>query len=339
VGFYLLTAQSETVRVTEIIQFDKFTCVWAIEHFSSLNAERHYSDIFTVGGHKWRLLIFPKGNNVDYLSIYLDVPDSATLPHGCSKYAEFSLAVVNLIDPQLTIKKETYHLFNNTQDSSDWGFTSFMSLLDVHNLTKGYLVDDTLIVEAEVCAQRVIDYEADDSRKQTGLDGLTNQEITGQSEVVSPSPSSEVNPLPEAVSPSRSSQDVGARLGENDYFDIHIQGSDCKGDPQKMPQKHKGGDGVGEGEAQNVRQKGVLPEAPRGKTMNEEQIMMVLGDITRGLVPADLEDPRWSSSAREIDRTFSLVVKLADEFKAMKEEVERLHTWVMTLSEAMKLLG
>nr|ABK23639.1 unknown [Picea sitchensis] len=98
-------AQSETVRVTEIIQFDKFTCAWAIEHFSSLDAERHYSDIFTVGGHKWRLLIFPKGNNVDYLSIYLDVPDSATLPHGCSKYAEFSLAVVNLTDPQLTIRK------------------------------------------------------------------------------------------------------------------------------------------------------------------------------------------------------------------------------------------
>jgi hypothetical protein len=50
-------------------------------------------------------LLFPKGNNVDHLSIYLDVADSASLPYGWSRFAHFSLAVVNQYDPKITVKK------------------------------------------------------------------------------------------------------------------------------------------------------------------------------------------------------------------------------------------
>lgn len=53
------------------------------------------------------MLIFPKGNNVDFLSMYLDVADSANLPYGWSRYAQFSLAVVNQINPKYTIRKGT----------------------------------------------------------------------------------------------------------------------------------------------------------------------------------------------------------------------------------------
>lgn len=52
-----------------------------------------------------RILIFPKGNNVDHLSMYLDVADSATLPYGWSRYAQFSLAVVNQIHNKYSIRK------------------------------------------------------------------------------------------------------------------------------------------------------------------------------------------------------------------------------------------
>lgn len=52
-----------------------------------------------------RILIFPKGNNVDYLSMYLDVADSGTLPYGWSRYAHFSLAVVNQIQTKYSIRK------------------------------------------------------------------------------------------------------------------------------------------------------------------------------------------------------------------------------------------
>lgn len=52
-----------------------------------------------------RILIFPKGNNVDHLSMYLDVADAATLPYGWSRYAQFNLAVCNQAHAKYTVRK------------------------------------------------------------------------------------------------------------------------------------------------------------------------------------------------------------------------------------------
>ena len=119
---------------------------WTIENFSRLS-KKIYSDTFHVGGYKWyvdfcpytsianacylciwvlnfvrlewwswltlfatsrRILIFPKGNNVDHLSMYLDVADSAILPYGWSRYAQFSLTVVNQIHNKYSIRKGNF---------------------------------------------------------------------------------------------------------------------------------------------------------------------------------------------------------------------------------------
>ncbi|XP_034224980.1 ubiquitin carboxyl-terminal hydrolase 12 isoform X5 [Prunus dulcis] len=152
----------------------KFT--WTIENFARLNTKKHYSDMFIVGGYKWRILIFPKGNNVDYLSMYLDVADSGTLPYGWSRYAHFSLAVVNQIHNKYSIRKDTQHQFNARE--SDWGFTSFMPLGDLYDPSRGYLVNDTVVVEAEVAVRKVLDYWSYDSKKETGYVGLKNQGAT-----------------------------------------------------------------------------------------------------------------------------------------------------------------
>ncbi|XP_020577037.1 ubiquitin carboxyl-terminal hydrolase 13-like isoform X2 [Phalaenopsis equestris] len=149
---------------------------WTIESFSRLNTKKLYSDIFVVGGYKWRILIFPKGNNVDHLSMYLDVADSATLPYGWSRNAQFSLAVCNQIHSKFTIRKDTQHQFNARE--SDWGFTSFMPLGDLYDPIKGYLVNDTCVIEAEVAVRRVVDYWNYDSKKETGYVGLKNQGAT-----------------------------------------------------------------------------------------------------------------------------------------------------------------
>ncbi|XP_020672849.1 ubiquitin carboxyl-terminal hydrolase 13 isoform X3 [Dendrobium catenatum] len=149
---------------------------WTIENFSRLNTKKLYSEIFIVGGYKWRILIFPKGNNVDHLSMYLDVADSGTLPYGWSRNAQFSLAVCNQIHNKFTIRKDTQHQFNARE--SDWGFTSFMPLGDLYDPIKGYLVNDTCVIEAEVAVRRVVDYWNYDSKKETGYVGLKNQGAT-----------------------------------------------------------------------------------------------------------------------------------------------------------------
>nr|GEW58681.1 ubiquitin carboxyl-terminal hydrolase 12-like [Tanacetum cinerariifolium] len=115
--------------------------MWTIENFSRLTGKKLYSDVFVVGGYKWRVLIFPKGNNVDHLSMYLDVADSTELPYGWSRYAQFSLAVVNQIHSKFTMRKDTKHQFNARE--TDWGFTSFMPLSELYDPSKGYLLNDT----------------------------------------------------------------------------------------------------------------------------------------------------------------------------------------------------
>ncbi|XP_024032663.1 ubiquitin carboxyl-terminal hydrolase 12-like, partial [Morus notabilis] len=121
---------------------------WTIESFTKLSVRKLYSDIFYVGGYKWRILIFPKGNNVDHLSMYLDVADSETLPYGWSRDAQFSLSVINQIHSEGTVEKVRKHVFNASE--SDWGFASFIPLSELNSSASGFILKDTCIVEAEV---------------------------------------------------------------------------------------------------------------------------------------------------------------------------------------------
>lgn len=74
------------------------------------------------------------------------------------------------------IVADTQHQFNTRE--SDWGFTSFMPLGELYDPNRGYLVNDTLLVEAEVIVRRVVDYWSYDSKKETGYVGLKNQGAT-----------------------------------------------------------------------------------------------------------------------------------------------------------------
>lgn len=71
---------------------------------------------------------------------------------------------------------DTQHQFHARE--SDWGFTSFMSLSELYDPNKGFLVNDTCIIEADVAVRKVVDYWTYDSKKETGYVGLKNQGAT-----------------------------------------------------------------------------------------------------------------------------------------------------------------
>ncbi|KAI3906979.1 hypothetical protein MKW92_023595 [Papaver armeniacum] len=107
--------------------------------------------------------------------MYLDVADSDNLPNGWSRCAEFSLAIVNQIDNKETVRLHVpEHRFHAR--FSDTGFRTFMPLSVLYDPDRGYLLNDTCIVEAEVKILR--DYWNYDSRKETGYVGLENQGAT-----------------------------------------------------------------------------------------------------------------------------------------------------------------
>ncbi|KAF9600797.1 hypothetical protein IFM89_012536 [Coptis chinensis] len=153
------------------------TFTWTIKNFSKVYTRKHYSDVFETSGCKWQVLIYPKGCNGvcngDHLSVYLVVASPEYLPHIWSRYAEFSLSVVNQMYQQSTLRKDAQHKFNRRE--SNWGFTSFIPLCKLHDPKEGFLVNGTLIIEAEVADGMVVDY---DSKMKTGYVGLKNQGAT-----------------------------------------------------------------------------------------------------------------------------------------------------------------
>ncbi|KAK7393143.1 hypothetical protein VNO78_21621 [Psophocarpus tetragonolobus] len=147
---------------------------WTITNFSRI-PKKVFSDVFCVGGYRWRILIFPKGNGVDHLSMYVDVADADKLPYGWNRYAQFCLTVVNQIHSKYAIRKESQHQFNARE--SDWGFVNFMPLAELYDPCRGYLVNDTCIVEADIAVRKDMDWSYD-SKKETGYVGLKNQGAT-----------------------------------------------------------------------------------------------------------------------------------------------------------------
>ena len=53
-----------------------------------------------------------------------------------------------------------------------------MPLSELYDPSRGYVVNDTCFVEAEVAVRRIIDYWTYDSKKETGYVGLKNQGAT-----------------------------------------------------------------------------------------------------------------------------------------------------------------
>ncbi|XP_050229342.1 uncharacterized protein LOC126678491 [Mercurialis annua] len=130
---------------------------WKIDNFSKLTTSYLYSDVFAAERCKWCLRVFPKGNNVDHLSMYLDVPDSVSLPNGWSRNIDLSLSVINQFQKTSTIKKDRQQcVFTATK--INWGAETFVPLREINNLAAGYLVNDTLIVEAEIQVRSVVHY-------------------------------------------------------------------------------------------------------------------------------------------------------------------------------------
>ncbi|KAM1100842.1 hypothetical protein PS1_007238 [Malus domestica] len=129
------------------------TFTWKIDNFSKLNAVKHYSDVYVIGCFEWRILMYPRGKKtVGYLSVYLDVTGSSTLPKGWARYAHFSLSVVNQLQSSKSITKDAGHVF--TKRESESGFASLIPLSEFYNDREGYLVNDMCIIEAKVVVHK-----------------------------------------------------------------------------------------------------------------------------------------------------------------------------------------
>ncbi|KAI4209489.1 MAG: hypothetical protein LQ351_007566 [Letrouitia transgressa] len=161
---------------------------WHIENYRSLTRKER-GPKFDCGGHPWRILLFPFGNNVDFASFYLEQghDDDDKPPEDWYACVQFTLVLWNRNDPSLYITHTANHRFN--AEESDWGFTRFAELRKLFATQWGgsgrpMVEDDAVNVTAYmriykdptgVLWHNFINYN---SKKETGMVGLKNQGAT-----------------------------------------------------------------------------------------------------------------------------------------------------------------
>ncbi|KAF6144062.1 hypothetical protein GIB67_011856 [Kingdonia uniflora] len=129
---------------------------WKIEKFSQITEDLVTSDVFFAGDQQWCIYLRPKGSedveNI-YFSVYLDLVDSETISPVEKVFAEFKLRLKDQISDKHLEIIET-HWFIGANDS--WGYPGFIKFENFNDITKGYLVNDVCILEAEVTVRGLV---------------------------------------------------------------------------------------------------------------------------------------------------------------------------------------
>ncbi|CAG8566428.1 7948_t:CDS:10 [Funneliformis caledonium] len=125
---------------------------WHVSNWRGLE-KRITGPEFEAGGWKWRILLFPFGNNNhDSVSIYLDFSDPKGAPLGWHSCVQFALVLWNPEDATQYIVHHAHHRF--TAEESDWGFTRFYDLRKLFvpsdNRTRALIDNDSTNITAFV---------------------------------------------------------------------------------------------------------------------------------------------------------------------------------------------
>ncbi|GER30569.1 ubiquitin carboxyl-terminal hydrolase [Striga asiatica] len=148
---YITRKRMESIVQNQSLEACKVTkLAWKIDNFSKLNVKKLFSQTCSIAGYKWRIFVYPKGNKADgYLSLYIDVIDEPTAPFGWFVEADITFVLVDQFDQKKSVDRETKGTFKHGQVS--WGYPTFISHDKLHDQTRGYIVDDTCLIEVELC--------------------------------------------------------------------------------------------------------------------------------------------------------------------------------------------
>ncbi|ESQ47844.1 hypothetical protein EUTSA_v10020926mg [Eutrema salsugineum] len=147
-----LFEKSELFTVAEKFYNPRFT--WTIRGFSTLLKDTYYSDVFSIGGRRWNIQVNPSGRATGEgkaLSMYLIVNANEKFRPYEKIYVRAKLRVLNQRQFN-NIEMQIDHWFNGQGygDEFGWGLHEFISLSDLKDSSKGFLVNDVLMVQVEI---------------------------------------------------------------------------------------------------------------------------------------------------------------------------------------------
>ncbi|OBT84028.1 hypothetical protein VE02_07097 [Pseudogymnoascus sp. 03VT05] len=156
--------------------------------------KRVYWPTFECGGLTWRVLMYPSGNNVDFVSLYFEAgPKVGKEQDNWYACAELAIVLWNPSKPSKYVSHVAKHRFHTAEN--DWGFTKFSQLKNLFG-APGVDADSLLLENGEANITAYVRVYKDptgvlweifwnyDSKKATGMVGLRNQGSTGYLNVV-----------------------------------------------------------------------------------------------------------------------------------------------------------
>ncbi|XP_059461335.1 BTB/POZ and MATH domain-containing protein 1-like [Corylus avellana] len=148
------TARGETLSMINEPQSNYFT--WRVDNFTDLKDEFYYSEQFTVEDRRWQLKLYPKGEGTGAdtsMSLYLILDDSEILPPNKKLYAKGKLRIRDQIHSN-HLENIVEHWFSNP--GGGYGFPNLLSMRELHDTSKGYLVGDALFIECKIVVISVV---------------------------------------------------------------------------------------------------------------------------------------------------------------------------------------
>ncbi|KFY51068.1 hypothetical protein V496_08984 [Pseudogymnoascus sp. VKM F-4515 (FW-2607)] len=166
---------------------------WHIQDWKKLE-KKVYWPTFECGGSTWRVLMYPSGNSVDFVSMYIEAgPKVETDQDDWYACAEFAIVLWNPRQPSKYVSNVAKHRFNSTE--KDWGFTRFSQLKNLFEVPGGP-ANSSLLENGEANVTAYVRIIKDptgvlwenffnyNSKKATGMVGLKNLGSTGYLNVV-----------------------------------------------------------------------------------------------------------------------------------------------------------
>ncbi|XP_063230650.1 ubiquitin carboxyl-terminal hydrolase 7 isoform X2 [Bacillus rossius redtenbacheri] len=155
------------------------TFSYTVPNFSKMK-ESMLSPPCYVRNLPWKIMVMPRTSQTQdrqtqkSLGFFLQCNgESESSSWSC--YAVAELRLLNQREDVEPFSRKIQHLFYSKEN--DWGFSHFMSWQDVLDPEKGYIKDDTIVLEVHVAADAPHGVSWD-SKKHTGYVGLKNQGAT-----------------------------------------------------------------------------------------------------------------------------------------------------------------
>ncbi|KAG6497618.1 hypothetical protein ZIOFF_045522 [Zingiber officinale] len=120
---------------------------WVIKNVSKSKVELK-SEVFASGGYNWSISLYPNLDTYkDSVAVFLRMDYSTVLASKASVYVDFSLCLLDQLNAK-NLKFSLKYLFSS--ENYSWGFPKFLSWKEVQDPSRGFLLNDTCIVEASI---------------------------------------------------------------------------------------------------------------------------------------------------------------------------------------------